>query len=248
MFCVYTFFVYVFVFLFISHCLLFFDVTFFCCAEKLNSKRLVPFKDYDYDCLISTPLQYSMGTILLLDETKMFPGQLSEIALESVNGLKEIIQWQRLTYNFNFHMNEFPTDSPVISLSRCGWSILGKDLYSVPLRLPAASAGCSAGCSAPLLAPRVPAPLVPEKFLGAARAYVAMVRELDYGMEAPQREMIQEYFVSARKAPQSKVTQEDLHLWMTLARLVSLSYGETVLSEEAWKHVLDIEDRRKKSL
>lgn len=209
----------------------------------MNAKRLVPFKDYDYDCLISTPLQYSLGTVLLIDETKMFPGQLTEIGLENVNGLKEIIQWQRLTYNFNFHVNEFPADSPVIALSRRGWSILGKDLYGVALRLPGAAAASSGPAGAVL-----PSPLVPEKFFEAARAYVSVVRELDYAMETPQRVQIQEYFVAARKAPQSGVTQEDLHLWMTLARLVSLSYGEEVLSEGSWKHVLELEDRRKKSL
>lgn len=205
---------------------------------------MVPFKDYDYDCLISTPLQYSLGTVLLIDETKMFPGQLTEIGLENVNGLKEIIQWQRLTYNFNFHVNEFPVDSPTISLSRCGWSILGKELYSVTLRLTSPTPG-AAGGGAP--SPRVPLPLVPEKFFADARTYVSMVRELDYTMEARMRTQIQEHFVNARKVPQNEVTQESLHLWMTLARLVSLSYGESVLTEESWKRVLELEDKRNKT-
>ena len=177
-----------------------------------------------------------MGTVLIVDETRMVPGKLTEIGIENVNGLKEIVQWQRLTYNFGFHVNEFPVDSPVIALSCRGWSILGKGLFGVTLRLPDAQGAVPA--------PQVPSPLVPERFYEAARAYFSVMRELDHAVGPGLRTLIQEHFVAARKVPQSSVTQETLHLWMTLARLVALSYGEEELSEESWRHVLELEDAR----
>ncbi|KAH0553492.1 hypothetical protein KQX54_001236 [Cotesia glomerata] len=48
-----------------------------CTLDNLNNSKLVPEKDYDSDKLISGILQLSDNTHLIIDETKLIPGQVT---------------------------------------------------------------------------------------------------------------------------------------------------------------------------
>ena len=50
------------------------------------------------------------GTEIVVDETALTPGQLSEVGVANITALGNVIQWQKLGYNFEFHTTEFETD------------------------------------------------------------------------------------------------------------------------------------------
>lgn len=64
-------------------------------------------------------------------------------------------------------------------------------------------------------------------------------------MSEPVQKQIQEDFVEMRQTSSGKVSSDDLHSLLTLARLLSLSYGEGQLSVEMWERSLRMESERK---
>ena len=54
----------------------------------------------------------------------------------------------------------------------------------------------------------------------------------------------QEDFVRCRKTDRS-LQAEDMHRWLTMARLLALSYGETKLTEARWAQMKSFETQRK---
>ena len=47
---------------------------------------------------------------MVVDETALIPGQLSEVGVVNLKALGNVIQFQKLSYNFEFHSAEFETD------------------------------------------------------------------------------------------------------------------------------------------
>ncbi len=54
-----------------------------------------------------------VGTHLLVDETVLTPGQLSEVGVQNLTALGNLIQWQKVSYDFQYHTAEF--ESNVVS-------------------------------------------------------------------------------------------------------------------------------------
>ena len=81
--------------------------------------------------------------------------------------------------------------------------------------------------------------------LSRARAYISATRLLSYsGMDADTQKAVETEFVKARQAD-SKVGQDDLHEWITNARLVALSHGECQLTLKRWQESRKLETLRK---
>lgn len=51
-----------------------------------------------------------LGTEILVDETVLKPGQLSEVGVANLTTLGNLVQWQKLKYDFQFHSAEFDCD------------------------------------------------------------------------------------------------------------------------------------------
>ncbi len=51
-----------------------------------------------------------LGTQVLVDETFLTAGQLTQVGVANLTALGNLIQWQRLTYDFQFHSMEFDCD------------------------------------------------------------------------------------------------------------------------------------------
>jgi hypothetical protein len=75
--------------------------------DNLNTTNLVPQKDYTANRLKSGILQLSDGTHLILDETAMLPGQLQDQGVRNVKALSDVIEWQKVQYDFKYHTSEF---------------------------------------------------------------------------------------------------------------------------------------------
>jgi len=203
--------------------LVFFPLT----LNNLNQVQLVPKKNYETNRLSTGLLQLCEGTHLVLDETQLTAGSLDGTGTKNLQYLNETLLWQHVQYDFLYNQIEFPVDIPTLILSS-GKSLLGCD------------------CRIPLLNrnnPFIPSQMTNEDFLDRCRFYIAFIRSFDFELSEELTKIVQEDFVRIRKQNAS-VTQEDFHLWLTLARLISLSFGENSLTQERWEYVTSLEKAR----
>ena len=96
--------------------------------ENMNKWRFSPKKDYNANRVTAGLLQltdgmkqrrvsdycleWSMfaGSHVLVDETALSAGQLNQDGVKNLTALGNVIQWQKLNYDFLFHTAEFHTD------------------------------------------------------------------------------------------------------------------------------------------
>ena len=76
----------------------------------MNSWKFSPRKDYSANRLVAGALQLAAGTHLLVDETALEPGRLSEVGVRNLAALGHVVQRQTVEYDFQFHTTEFECD------------------------------------------------------------------------------------------------------------------------------------------
>uniref|UniRef100_A0A6Q2XSQ8 Mini-chromosome maintenance complex-binding protein n=1 Tax=Esox lucius TaxID=8010 RepID=A0A6Q2XSQ8_ESOLU len=199
--------------------------------HNMNSLRLVPRKDYVANRLVSGALQLARNTSLVLDETRLEQGQLDASGVQNITALGNLISWQKVDYDFNYHQMEFPCNINVFVTSE-GRSLLPSD------------------CQVPLQ-PQVTPPNL-EEYLSTVhkaqltsqinkfRVYLSVAQTLDYSISDEVTKAVEDDFVDMRKDDPQSVSAEDLHRMLVVARLLSLSLGQTSLSREGWmraKHI-----------
>ncbi|MED6282467.1 hypothetical protein CHARACLAT_032422, partial [Characodon lateralis] len=91
--------------------------------QNMNQMQLVPKKDYGANRLVSGALQLAKNTSLFLDETQLEQGQLDTTGVRNVTALGNLISWQKVDYDFNYHQMEFPCNINVLIASE-GRSLL----------------------------------------------------------------------------------------------------------------------------
>lgn len=84
-----------------------------------------------------------------------------------------------------------------------------------------------------------------QELLDNIRRYLTSIKQMDFSMSESVQKQVQEDFVEMRQTSSGKVSSDDLHSLLTLARLVSLSYGQGQLSLEMWERTLRMESERK---
>ena len=87
-------------------------------VDTLNKSNLIPNKDYNKDRLLTGMLQLPSGFQLLVDETVLSSGELSQKGLLNVNALTDVIRWQKINYDFGFNQHEFLTNVRLLVLSQ----------------------------------------------------------------------------------------------------------------------------------
>jgi len=147
---------------------------------------------------------------LILDETALAPGQLSETGIHNLNALHSLLQWQRVEYDFSYHKTEFLSDIPVLVLSQ-GKSFLPCDcqvLLSTSSHVPQSPKdSCKTGRG--------------DKLLEKWRIYLAFLRYFDLGPTDPGiKKHLEDDFVESRQKDPS-ITPESFHLWLTISRYLS---------------------------
>ncbi|KAI5074125.1 hypothetical protein GOP47_0010086 [Adiantum capillus-veneris] len=192
--------------------------------EFLNEKPIAPRKNYSSNRLVTGDLQLAEGTHLMLDETALKSGQLTEIGLQNVQFLKNLMEWQKVEYDFEFYKMEMPADVPVLVLSTARSRLFPADVV-LPLR---PTLNFSSNLSPDLVAKW-------RTYLGAARAG-------DHTIDPSIQKILEEDLVTARQEDRS-IGPEVFHRWLTMARLLSVSYGESTLSLERWQMVRELERR-----
>lgn len=203
--------------------------------ENMNDLSFIPKKDYECNRLTSGILQLSQNTHVVLDETKLSPGQLNSSGISSVRALKEVIQHQKLTYDFNYYKLDFDCDIPFLILSE-GKSLLNSDVHVIlqPEQI------CIDTFSEIVDAAKH---FLKTELLNDIRKYLTLVRQIKYEISDELESLVQQEFVDMRQ--QGNVTTDDLHTLLVLARLVSISKGKTSMDEDCWRKACNLEKLRK---
>lgn len=204
--------------------------------DNMNDLSFIPKKDYECNRLTSGLLQLSNNTHLILDETKLQPGQLSSSGCSGISALAQTIKTQRVNYDFNYYKMEFDCDIPVLILSE-GTSLLPSD-FLVPLQLDAHGVNTFTEI---LDAAKQ---FLKSDLLNKLRVYLTKMRHSTYTLSNNVLQLVQNEFVQMRQND-SKISAEDLHQLLVLARLICLSQGGKSLDEAGWKIACQMEQERK---
>lgn len=201
---------------------------------NMNTLRFNPKKDYETNRMQLGTLQFSAGTLLVVDETQLSPGQLNEQGVKNLAALCHLSRWQRLYYDFHYYTTEFSCDTPVMVFSE-GRSII-KDNCEIPLDpVVLTSSGDRA------------IKRLTEQQLHAIREYLGLCREIQYSVPKELQTVVGDDFVALRKVDPG-ATGDSLHHLLCLARLVSISHGCTEMGLDHWTHVKELEQKRKNRL
>ncbi|KAI3994201.1 hypothetical protein MKX01_012458 [Papaver californicum] len=199
-------------------------------VEYLNTASLAPKKDYKANRLITGSLQLAEGTHLILDETQLNPGTLNSTGVENVKVLKSLVELQNVEYDFEYYKLEMSSDVQLLVLSEGKSNILPADLV-LPFQPSSVGSPLNADANA----------------LQAWRWYLASLRSLPHVIDPELQKVIENDLVEARQEDRS-LGSSDFSRWLTMARLMSASFGETSLSLEHWQMVKELERLRKDRL
>jgi len=210
-------------------------------VNSLNKSNLIPNKDYHNDKLISSMLQLPEYFQLIIDETGLNTGELNQKGLMNLNALSNIIRWQKMSYDFGFHSQDFHTNIRMLVISETK-SILPYDCHvklqkPVDIRLENYETNLAKFYSANTA------------FLNNLRKYITIVSQLDYKLNEHIQKIAEEDFVKMRQTPVQGQTEkfgiDDFHLLLVIARLQCLSYGKNELSLNEWNKAKCLEKERR---
>lgn len=195
-------------------------------VEELCTKQLTPVKDYEKDTMIPGQLQLPKGALLVVNEMPLSPGQLNEAGLKNIKDLSLLVQRQVLKYDFKYYSMDFPLDTNILIISA------KKSILDVELVVPVIAGEVTEG----LFKSELP-------FMAAFQTYLSLIREMDFELRSKEAEFAQEYFVKRRQ--ENRATPGEIfHLWLSLARLVTLSFGKTHLDQSMWHYMMNLENAR----
>ncbi|KAF7666882.1 hypothetical protein LDENG_00089880 [Lucifuga dentata] len=208
--------------------------------KNMNQLQLVPKKDYVANRLVSGVLQLARNTSLFLDETQLEQGQLDATGVRNITALGNLISWQKVDYDFNYHQMEFTCNINVLITSE-GRSLLPSDCHVH-------------------LQPQIDPPHMEEYLSGVQmhqqtssqlnklRLYLTVARMLDYSISDEVTKSVEDDFVDMRKDNPQSISAEDFHRLLVVARLLSLSLGQTTLSRDSWQRAKHMDLLRRSRL
>ncbi|KAJ1668481.1 hypothetical protein IW140_000313 [Coemansia sp. RSA 1813] len=207
--------------------------------KLLNGASFVP--NAESGDLRAGVLQLAPDTQIICDETCLHEGTLGEQGVRNLQALQTVILDQTVSYVYPYQSIEMASNLRVLVLST-GKSILQND--------------CDLYLSGPTVQflsaiqdgkPTDLKPLDP-MHTEQLRQYLESARHLDFGVPKDVSDAISsEYAELRRKAHDSgskMMSQTELALTVTVARLVSISKGESELTMDSWKDACALEERR----
>ena len=190
---------------------------------------LAPKKDHQANRLVLSVLQLLEGSHLMIDKTQLVSGSLGSIGIENTKLLKNLMEFQKVEYDFQYYKMEMVADVQLLIFSEGKSNIIPTDVV-VPFQ--------------PYSLESSEIPIV--EALEASRWYLATVRSLPHSIGSEMQKVVEDDLVEARQADRS-IGSRDFSRWMTMAHLVSSSFGETFLSLEHWQMVKELEKLKKRS-
>lgn len=201
--------------------------------SNLNTQKFVPRKDYNANRLVSGCLQLSEGTHLVLDETVLEPGQLDATGVQNVTAIGNVIQWQKVEYEFSFHRCEMKTDITVLVLSEA------RSLMQCDCLLPLKRQEASFQSAESILGSLDPG------LIDKIRIFLDVVRLMEYRLTDEMQEAVKEDYVEMRESDPKSINPDTFHLLLVMARLIALSFGKDSLTTDLWNKTKQLEGERR---
>ncbi|KAJ2486976.1 hypothetical protein IWW37_005416 [Coemansia sp. RSA 2050] len=207
--------------------------------KTVNSSTFLP--SAESGDLQAGVLQLAVDTEIICDETCLHEGTLDDRGLRNLQALQNVILDQTLTYVYPYQSINLATNLRVLVLSN-GKSILENDC---DLYLSESSVAFLARINDESAASFKPLdPMHTEQI----RQYLELVRHMEFSVPTEVSNDISDEYAALRREAHEKgetmMTQDDLSLVVTVARLISISKGEAELSSASWKEALALETRR----
>jgi len=188
------------------------------------------------DDLHSGLLQLPAGCTVLISESGIQEGQINTTGIKNIQALRNVLLLQTIDYQFPFSAPyQFSTDLSFIILAEGRASPIAQTQITIPL-----NCKVPGDCFRQHEQISFPSPSRLEAFRrligGAMTGEVQVTEELS--------EHIQADFVMERQATPT-TTADDLMIWMSIAKLLTLSHHESVLTMEVWEEAKQLDRRRK---
>ncbi|KAI7985752.1 Mini-chromosome maintenance complex-binding protein [Camellia lanceoleosa] len=97
-------------------------------VDYLNTAFLSPRKDYETNRLVSGVLQLAKGSHMMIDETYLQAGTLNSVGVENARLIKNLMELQKVEYDFKYYKMEMEVDVQLLILSEGKSNILPTDL------------------------------------------------------------------------------------------------------------------------
>eukprot|EP00798_Chlamydomonas_sp_ICE-L_P004636 gene4636-14832_t len=204
---------------------------------KCNSGPWAPKRDYETNRLSRSPLQLPPGTCLLVDETVMDEGTLSEIGVASFQTLSKLLQEQVLAYDFVFYEHPVPVNLPAVVFST-GRSLLNDALLlGLPLKATVSTMPSKSEIEKAVADAEAQGAMAP------VRSFLVASASLAYNLSEEMYQYLQQEFLKIRKENPT-FGADQFHNRLTLARMCAISFGEAGLSQERWQYMMALETTR----
>mmetsp|Transcript_28826 Transcript_28826/g.40200 ORF Transcript_28826/g.40200 Transcript_28826/m.40200 type:complete len:197 (-) Transcript_28826:164-754(-) len=187
----------------------------------MNKEALMPIKDYDLNHLSQGKLQNANGTHLIIDETSLNEGKLSDLGVKNLQAIQQVIEEQKLNYDFKYHQMAFATDTPILVLStkksilKCDCVIKLNNSKCLPTSYDSVKTS--------------------PKAVAQWREYLLFAKMMEIEITAEVCKLIQEDLVKDRKC-NPKMQEAKMHLKLGIARLLASSFLEGKLSKDRWEY------------
>ena len=202
-----------------------------------KNPTFLPKKDLQVNRLVSSRLQVPNGCRLIFNETFLTPRNLNESQILNLQSLNRLSRLQLLTYDFHYFKREQQVDEPVLVLSSTSKPVL---VQEIDCTVPVVSVSSLPGI-----------PSIPTEWLNRARIYIEKTREefvVSNKVELPEitAKMIESDFVELRQQGM-KIGENDLHLWINLAKLTAASFmrDSIEIGDFSRAKLLDFERRKR---
>ncbi|WIA16854.1 hypothetical protein OEZ85_013787 [Tetradesmus obliquus] len=239
-------------------------------VPALNNKRWYPQQHAASGRLFRGCLQLTAGTLLLLDETALGPGQLGDAGVKNLQALRQVLTQQQLPCGCQVYTHNLSVNQPAVVLSSTRSVLRDSLALSLPLQpqrpvlvkpgqtgqtgqtgsfdqagAPAAVVDWAAADVAGPEAVAAAAAAMPE--LAAVREYLAAARGLECRMDQAAAEGCVTRFRAMQQANPG-IGMEDLNLIITVSKLLSVSLGHEQFSIDSWERAMQLEQLRKQRL
>ncbi len=208
----------------------------------LEKTDLVPKKNYDTNEIENPGLQLANQTYLLIDETRLAPGTLSEKGCRNLKALHSIVACQDIFYDFTYQSIEFLTNYP------CNICSYSKSIFkeSTEVKLQEANWG--------KMGFDVLSKLTKDDWRDFVQYFVILtLPQITVRISSEVSGKMQSDFVEVRhkegelleaSGKQRETTADTFHTWIAIARLYALSIGKTNLEFEDYYEARKLEIQR----
>lgn len=156
--------------------------------QQLNDTMFMPHKDYENEVLLGGVLQVAHGTTMLVKETSLSAGQLSEQGTKNVGALQSLVDKMLLPYDFHYYSMDFPQNVAILTISE------GKSILPVTAVVPLLATSTA---SADIVE------LPSEALLRCFRIFLGVLRSITVNIGNEQAELAEQYYVACRKEQQN---------------------------------------------